>query len=277
MKSEITQLFDHIDNVPQVPEVVRILLSQVSDPNIDFIAIAKNVEKEQVISMKVLRLANSAFYGLPKEIGSINQALVILGMTELKKLIIASGLISVIPEIPNINLEDFWIDNFRTASYARWMAEKAKLQDSDMVFTAGLINGLGNILIHLGNSKAANEISFLVEEGMSRLEAERQELGFSNQEACAELCRLWQFSDNLISTVEQSADPLSFDQISLSSCAVFIARYISASNYSEKTSAEILAEFPREEWMKIGLKESDIEDNMAEILMIETGLEGLLD
>ena len=112
---------------------------------------------------------------------------------------------------------------------------------------------------------------------MSRLEAERQELGFSNQEACAELCRLWQFSDNLISTVEQSADPLSFDQISLSSCAVFIARYISASNYSEKTSAEILAEFPREEWMKIGLKESDIEDNMAEILMIETGLEGLLD
>jgi len=78
MKSEITQLFDQIDNVPQVPEVVRILLSQVNDPNIDFIAIAKNVEKEQVISLKVLRLANSAFYGLTREVGSINQALVIL-------------------------------------------------------------------------------------------------------------------------------------------------------------------------------------------------------
>ncbi len=277
MKSELTQLFDHIDNVPQVPEVVRILLSQVSDPNMDFVAIAKNVEKEQIISMKVLRLANSAFYGLPRKVGSINQALVILGMTELKKLIIASGLISAIPEIPNINLEDFWIDNFRTASYAKWIAEKATSEDSDMVFTAGLINGLGNILIHLGNSKAANEISYLVEDGMSRLEAERQELGFSNQEACAELCRLWQFSDNLISTVEQSAAPLSFEQTSLSSCAVFIARYLSASNYSEKTSAEILAEFPHEEWLKIGLKESDIEENMAEILMIETGLEGLLD
>jgi len=198
-------------------------------------------------------------------------------MTELKKLIIASGLISSIPEIPNLNIEDFWIDNFRTASYAKWIAEKANLQDSDMVFTAGLINGLGNILIHMGNTKAADEISHLVEEGMSRLKAEKQELGFSNQEACAELCKLWQFSDDLISTVEQSGDPLSFKQISLSSCAVLIARYISESNYSDKTSAEILADFPREVWVTIGLKEKDIEEHMAEILMIETGLEGLLD
>jgi len=277
MKSEITQLFDQIDNVPQVPEVVRILLSQVNDPNIDFIAIAKNVEKEQVIAIKILRLANSAFYGVPREIGSINQALVILGMTELKKLILTSGLISAIPNIPNLNIEDFWIDNFRTASYAKWIADNANLTDSDMVFTAGLINGLGNILIHLGNAAAAEEINYLVEDGMPRINAEQQELGFSNQEACAELCRQWHFSDDLISAVEQSGAPLSFEQPSLSSCAVFVARYISESNYSEKTAAEKLADFPLTEWKKLGLKKENIKENMAEILMLETGLEGLLD
>jgi len=277
MKSEITQLFDQIDNVPQVPEVVRILLSQVNDPNIDFVAIAKNVEKEQVISMKILRLANSAFYGVPRKIGSINQALVILGMTELKKLIVTSGLISAIPNIPNLNIEDFWIDNFRTAIYAKWIADNANLKDSDMVFTAGLINGLGNILIHLGNAAAAEEINYLVEEGMPRIDAEQQELGFSNQEACAELCRQWHFSDDLNSAVEQSGAPLSFEQSSLSSCAVFVARYISESNYSEKTAAEKLADFPITEWKNLGLKEENIKERMAEILMLETGLEGLLD
>lgn len=277
MKSEITQLFDQIDNVPQVPEVVRILLAQVNDPTIDFVAIAKNVEKEQVISMKILRLANSAFYGLPREVGSIKQALVILGMTELKKLIIASGLISSIPDIPHFNIEDFWIDNFRTASYAKWIADHANIDDSDMIFTAGLISGLGNILIHLGNSNAADEISYLVEEGMSLLDAEQQELGFSSQEACAELCRQWHFSNDLITTVEQSSAPLSFEPCSLSSCAVLIGRYISESNYSEKTPAENLADFPRAEWKKLGLKEQDIEQYMAEILTLETGLEGLLD
>jgi len=277
MKSEITRLFDQIDNVPQVPEVVRILLSQVDDPNIDFVAITKNVEKEQIISMKVLRLANSAYYGIPREIGSIKQALVILGMTELKKLIVVSGLISTIPDIPNLNLEDFWIDNFRTATYAKWIAEKASIQDSDMVFTAGLISGLGSILIHLGNAKAANEISYLIEEGMPQIEAEQQELGYSNQEACAELCRLWLFSDALTATIEQSGAPLSFDPQSSSSCAVFIARYISQSNYSEDSKEDKLDKFPREEWLSLGLKEEDIEDCMAEILTLETGLEGLLD
>jgi len=276
MKSEITQLFEQIDNVPQVPEVVRTLLSQVNDPNIDFVAIATNVEKEQIISMKVLRLANSAFYGLPREIGSIKQALVLLGMTELKKLIVVSGLISSIPEIPNFNIEDFWIDNFRTASYAKWIAEQANFDDSDMVFTAGLINGLGNILIHLGNSEAADEISYLVEEGMPLLDAERQELSFTNQEACAELCRLWQFSDDLITTVEQSGEPLNFKKVSVSACAVFVARYISESNYSEKTRDEQLADFPHKEWLKLGL-DLDIKDAMAEMLELETGLEGLLD
>ncbi|NOQ81586.1 MAG: HDOD domain-containing protein [Methylophaga sp.] len=277
MKLEIHQLFDHIDNVPQVPEVVRTLLSQVNDPNIDFIAIAENVEKEQIISMKILRLANSAFYGIPREVGSIHQALVILGMNELKKLVIVSGLVSTIPKIPNFNLEDFWLDNFRTATYAQWIANRAGLDDSDMIFTSGLINGLGNILIHLADEDAAEEIEILVEDGSSRPVAEREYLGFTNQEACAELCKLWFFSDELTDTVAKSGEPLTFEQISPAACAVFIARYISQSNYSEQSRDETLTAFPREEWLKIGLKEEDIADNMVEILALETGLDGLLD
>lgn len=277
MKLEIHQLFDQIDNVPQVPEVIRTLLSQVNDPNIDFIAIAENVEKEQVISMKILRLANSAFYGIPREVGSIHQALVILGMNELKKLVIVSGLVSTIPQIPNFNIEDFWLDNFRTATYAQWIANQAGIDDSDMIFTAGLINSLGNILIHLADEDASEEIEILVEEGSPRPAAEREYLGFTNQEACAELCKLWFFSDELTDTVAKSGEPLTFEQTSLAACAIFIARYISQSNYSEQSRDEKLTNFPREEWLKIGLKEEDIAENMAVILALETGLDGLLD
>jgi len=279
MKSEITQLFEQVDNIPQVPEVVRTLLTQVNDPNIDFIAIAKNVEKEQAIAIKVLRLANSAFYGLPREIGSIKQALVILGMTELKKLIVVSGLISSIPEISDLNIEDFWLDNFRTATYAKWISDQANFpdSDSDMVFTAGLINALGIILIHLGSPKAAKEINYLVEDGMTRLKAEQQELGFSNHEVSAELCRLWEFSDDLTTAVEQSGEPLNFEQTALSAYAVFIARYISEASYSDKTRDEIEADFPIKEWLELGLKEQDISDSLTEIISLETGLDGLLD
>ncbi len=277
MSLEITQLFDQIDNVPQVPELVKKLLSQVNDPTIDIASIATNIEQEQSLSLKILRAVNSSYYALPRKVGSINQALVILGMDELKKLILVSSLVNAIPNIPGIDIEDFWIDNFRTATYSKWIAEKAGIEFSDMIFTAGLINGLGNILIHLADSDSAEDIMQLVEGGLLRYKAERQYLGFTSQEASAALCRLWHFSEDLTDTVAKSSYPLNFEQISLPACAVFIARYISESNYSEKTDEEKIAEFPREEWKALGLNEQDITENMLTLLDLETGLEGLLD
>ncbi len=67
MKLQIEQLFKQIHKVPQVPEVVRTLITQLNDPNTNVNDIAKNVEKEQVISLKVLKLVNSAHFGLPKK------------------------------------------------------------------------------------------------------------------------------------------------------------------------------------------------------------------
>lgn len=277
MKLEMQPLFNQIDNIPQIPEIVRILITQANDPNIDIQSIAINVEKDQVISVKVLRLVNSAHYGRLSKIGSIQQALVFLGVNEFKKLILISGLISSINEIPGINLDDFWIDNFRTATYAKWLAEHINLNDSDMIFTAGLISSLGRVLIHLDDATTARKINSEVRAGSNRPDSERKHLGFTHQEVCSELCQIWQFPDELIDTITKTGEPLSFDNISLAASTVYIARYISESSYSDKDPQTILAEFPRKEWLQLGLIEKDIAENMALLLALETGLEGVLD
>jgi len=277
MKLAIQSLFNQIDNIPQIPEIVRILITQANDPNIDFKAIAINVEKEQVISIKVLRLVNSAHYGLSSKIGSIQHALVFLGMTELKKLIVVSGLVSSINEIPGINLDDFWIDNFRTATYAKWLAEHINLDDSEMIFTAGLISSLGKILIYLDDLTTAKKINSEVRSGILRPDSERNHLGFTLQEVSAELCRFWRFPDELTETISKSGEPLDFDNVSLAACAVYISRYISESSYSNKDQQTILAEFPHKEWQQLGLKKEDIADKMTCLLALDTGLEGVLD
>ena len=277
MKLEMQPLFNQIDNIPQIPEIVRILITQANDPNIDFKSIAINVEKEQVISVKVLRLVNSAHYGLSSKIGSVQQALVFLGVNELKKLIVVSGLVSSINDIPGINLDDFWIDNFRTATYAKWLADDTKLNDSEMIFTAGLLSSLGKVLIHLDDATTARKINTDVRAGINRADSELKHLGFTHQEVCGELCRIWQFPVELIETVTKAGNPLSFDNISLASCAVYIARYISESSYSDKDKQTILAEFPHKEWQQLGLQEEDIAEKMATLLALDTGLEGVLD
>lgn len=277
MKSEMKTLFNQVDNIPQIPEVVRILISQANDPRIDFKPIAEMIKKEQVIALKVLRLVNSAHYGLSRKVGSIQQALVILGIDELKKLIVICGLVSSIDEMPGLNLDDFWLDNFRTATYAKWLAEETKLDNSDMIFTAGLISSLGKVLIHLDDATTARKINAEVRSGMNRPDSERNNLGYTHQEVCAELCRIWQFSDDLIDTVSKAGEPLNFDDVSVAACSVYIARYISESSYNEQDTHTILANFPYKAWQTLGFTVDDIAEKMAILLSLDTGLEGLLD
>jgi len=277
MTIKIQQLFKHVDNIPKIPEVVRQLIKQVNDPNIDFASIAENVEKELAISVKVLRLVNSAHYGLPRQVGSIKQAIVLLGMAELKKLIITSGVINAVSDVPGLNLDDFWLDNYRTATYAEWIADYSKLGDSDLIFTAGLLNNLGTLLIHLGSSDIAKKIDIDIKRGTNRIASEQKHLGFTSQQVTAELCSQWQFADELIDLITQSAEPLNFDEVSRGGCAISIARYISQSTYSEGSEEEILTEFPHKEWQQLGLKNDAIEEKMATMHSLDTGIDGLLD
>ena len=277
MQPALELLFSHIDDIPRVPEVVKTLLDQVNDPDIDFKAVASNIEKEQVLAIKVLRNVNSAHFGLRKRVSSIQEALTILGMHEIRKLVIVTGLAETLPYLPNIDLNDFWQDSFRTASYAKWIAEQAQLGHSEMIFTAGLIYDLGTILIHLGEPDAASDITEAVYQGQDRLDSERQYLGFTSHEACAELCRQWQFPEELINTVEKSGEPMAYSQLSLSACAVHVARYVSQSTYSDEGEDVLLQTFPMQEWQKLGLDKNSILSSMATMSKLETGLDGLLD
>jgi len=277
MKLQIEQLFKQIHKVPQVPEVVRTLITQLNDPNTPINDIVKNVEKEQVISLKVLKLVNSAHFGLPKKIGSIDEAVIMLGLSKLKTLVIASGIVSSIPAIPNFNINEFWTDSFRTAIYSKWLADEVKLENSDIAYTAGLINGLGTVLLYLSDAKTATKIDQQVEAGKNRTDQERKYLSFTSQEVCAELCKRWHFSEELINTVSQSGSPLDFNNLSLPACAVYISRYISESSKPEMNNEEILLNFPSKEWQQLGLEINDITKLLPEIIALESGLDGLLD
>jgi len=146
-----------------------------------------------------------------------------------------------------------------------------------MVFTAGLISGLGTILIYLGDAKAASEIEQDSKAGGNRSNHERERLGFTSQEVCAELCRRWHFSEELIDTIAKSGEPLSNEEISLAANAVFVARYICESRRLEISEEDKLAAFPSKEWQQLGLKEQDIATKLTEILALESGLDGLVD
>ena len=276
MSAKIKKLFKQVHKIPQVPEVVRILISQLNDPNVNLNDIASNVEKEQLIALKVLRLVNSASFGLPKKIASIEEAVVMLGMVKLRTLVIASGIVSSVSDINNFDIKQFWLDSFCTANYAKWLANEAKC-DGDIAFTTGLISGLGSVLIHMGLAKESADIEKKIQDGHARPYIEKMRLGFTGQDVCAELCRIWKFSDDLILPVAQCGEPLIAEPVSKIACAVYVARFLSNCVKEKMTEEDILQSIPIEVTEQLGLSEAFFKKNLAEILAMESGLDGLLD
>jgi len=275
MSSKIKKLFSQIQNVPQIPEVIRVLIDQVNNPDIDLKEIAINVEKEPLIAVKVLRVVNSAYFGLPKKIDSISDAVILLGLSKLRSLVIASGIVSAVADIGDFDIKQFWINSFRTASYAKWLACKTGA-DEDVAFTAGLINELGVVLIHLGLPEEAVKIEGLIVDGHSRAFVEKMRLDYTSQEVSAELCRLWEFSDSLIIPISQCESPLIADSVSEMACIVCIAKYLSNSKQTNSQQAQVIENMPAEVVGKLKLTETFFEDNVDEVLSLESGLEGML-
>ncbi|MCQ8180080.1 HDOD domain-containing protein [Methylomonas sp. SURF-1] len=276
MPTSINQLFDQLHKIPQVPEVVRSIINQLNDPHADMLNIAKDVEKEQVIALRILRLVNSAHFGLSRKIGSISEAVAMLGLNQLKTLVIASGIVGATPEIKNFDIKRSWQNSFRTAAYSKWLAEQAGVA-GDIAYTAGLLANLGNVLIHIGCPSEANEIDQHVKAGASRPDIEKNRLGFTSQQVCAELCRRWRFADILIETLEQSGEPWLAEPPNKLSGAVYLAGWISGLQDRGMVHEEILSGLPANVTALLGLDPGLLADKMPAVMAQKSELDGLLD
>jgi len=276
MSAKIKALFSQVQNIPQISEVIRALINQLNDPDICLKEVARNVEKEQLISIKVLRLVNSASFGLAKKISSIEEAVVLLGVGKLKTMVIASGIVSAVCKIDNFDINQFWRESFSTASYAKWLANESDC-NVDVAFTAGLLSSLGTILIHLGLEKEAMDIEQRIKNGHARPFIEKMRLGFTSQDVSAELCKVWRFSDELIIPVAQCAEPLLAEPVSKMACIIFLARLLSFAKATEMTEEEIMCSIPVEIIDQLGLSEAFFKENITALLALESGLDGLLD
>lgn len=276
MSAKMNKLFKQVHKIPQVPEVVKLLISQFNDPDVEMKDIASNIVKEQVISIKVLRLVNSALFAFPKQIASIDEAIVLLGMSRLRPLVIASGIVSSVPEITNFDIKQFWLNSFTSANIAKWLAEETQC-DADIAFTAGLISGLGGILIQMAMPKEAADIALQIKQGNIRTKLEKKHLGFTSQDVCAELCRRWKFSDDLIIPVAQCGEPLNFQPLSKIACTIFLARYLSHCKQENVSEDDILLAMPLDVVKQLNLSEEFFKQKLAEILALDSGLDGLLD
>ncbi len=161
------------------------------------------VECDPGLSVRVLRIANSAFYGMPGRVSSIREAVLLLGMSAIRSIALASVMSNVFSRSSGgiLDLREYWRDSFLVALYAQALARKWGADES-MAFTAGLLNDIGLIVLELTNPLMLQAVFRGVQENaLSVLEAEKAVLGIQHYEIGADLLASWHLPAPIVQAV----------------------------------------------------------------------------
>ena len=181
------RLFGKIKQLPTIPKLLHELMQSFNDENARIDEIAAKIAMDQVISVKVLRMANSAALRRGNEVTSIEQAVIRLGFNRLRSVVVASGIISSFKAPPGFDKHRFWTQTFQVATIARTLAQQTRAVVPETAFTCALIHNIGELLIQSTLPEEAGLINLAIEKGSSRVEAQREMLGYDYAQLGAEL------------------------------------------------------------------------------------------
>lgn len=205
---ELDEIFEQAHKLPSVPKIAQELIASFNQSDIDIDNIAKKIAQDQVISAKVLRLANSAHFAPRRPVGSIHEAVIVLGFNTVRTLVIATGITGAFFNAPGLDRRKFWLHSLAVAAYARWLA-KVTHQNQDFAFTTGLLHNIGELLIHMVIPDTASKIDRFVENGANRQRMESSNIGFDYVQVGEELARRWNFPPEIQRAIKYQLRPLS--------------------------------------------------------------------
>lgn len=198
-RKEVRRKLRKLEGLPTLPPIVQRLNAMVEDERVSIGQIAELIEKDQVITSKILRLANSAFYGFPRRVSTVQNALMLLGINVIKILITTSSIFEI------LHKEDvgLWEHSVGVAACAKILAEKVELKEPQEIATAGLLHDLGRVIEKVAFPQEYTQIVELIEkEKKEPLKAEEEVLGINHAEIGAFLMRQWNLPERLIEAVE---------------------------------------------------------------------------
>ena len=146
----IEEKLGDLGSLPSLPDAVLKISEIVNDPNSSMRQVETVMEVDPVLSSTVLKVVNSSFYGMAQEISALRLALVILGIKEIKNLVLSLSIFRLFSESHlngNFNLRDFWQHSATTGQIAKSLSQKLNLQFAGEEFVGGLIHDIGKLVM----------------------------------------------------------------------------------------------------------------------------------
>jgi len=200
----------NIRNLPPIPTVVVRLTQLLNDPMTSTHEIGNLISQDQALTTKILTVANSPLYGLPRKVPSIDFAILVLGFEQIKQIVIALSLMDTFrnENAKYWNRKSFWLHSFVTAITAKNIANDLRYSKAGEAFTAGLLHDLGISVIQKYFNKEFLQINDLVSTNLiSYSEAETKVFDLTHSEIGKILCDKWNLPSALSDAILYHHNP----------------------------------------------------------------------
>ncbi len=187
--------------LPTLPKIATEVVDLVDNPKTNAMKLGRVILSDQGLTAKVLKIANSPFYGFPRRISTVEFAIIVLGFDALKEIVISISLVSALQKKSDdyFQEKDFWDHAITTATVARRLARDLDYRVSGEAFVGGLLHDMGISILHRYFN---SEFKQIVEEARSTncsyIQAEEQVLGVTHAEVGGWLAERWNLPDHLI-------------------------------------------------------------------------------
>lgn len=189
------QIIDTVEELPPMPQTVLKAREIMDDPKAGFKELSELFEADQAIAAKILKLANSPYYGISGGVSSIQKASVVLGQKALRELITLGGVSGLLGnQLVGYGLDagDLWKHSLAVAFGARYIAGKVDTALENDAFTTGLLHDSGKLILDRYIAQRWPQFESAMADGRtSFLEAEKQVLLLDHPEIASEVCRTW--------------------------------------------------------------------------------------
>jgi HD-like signal output (HDOD) protein len=250
---QIEKLLKQPNALPSAPKVVRKLIMTFDQEEVDMNQVAALIEDDPVLTAKLLKLANSAFFGLTRSVSTAKEAINVMGLIKVRALVIAASFGEGFHCVGSVNMNQFWRYSLNSANLARYIALPIRIDEST-AFTSGLIHNIGELVMHVGMPEAMIDLDRSVPMlDLKRARAEKALFGYSYAEVGAALAREWHFPKRMITAIEHQCAPFENETYEPIAGVVHIASWRARAEEGHMRSEMLINTYPDPVGLALGI------------------------
>jgi len=224
---DIKSIIKKIDSLKPIPQVVIKIMSIAQNPESSMSDLSKVIIYDTALTANLLKVANSAYFSLPEKVDSVHQAIVFMGMRQVIDLVLLAASAENLQAAQkgyDLKAGELWKYSLSSALIAKELAEKKKIKETHLIFTAALLKDIGKVILNQYVRDSYKKINTLVtEQGLTFREAEKEVIGIDHAELGGIVAETWKLSPKMVEIIRNHHLPHESSISEFESSIVYLA------------------------------------------------------